>query len=78
LPGAELAAAVQLAERLRQAVAASTSPTGSGLTLSAGVAHWNPGAETTKSLLKRADEALYRAKGEGRNRVLCAEPPATE
>ncbi|PTU72931.1 GGDEF domain-containing protein [Pseudomonas mangrovi] len=78
LPGAELDAAVQLAERLRQAVAASISPTGSGLTLSAGVAHWNPGAETTKSLLKRADEALYRAKGEGRNRVLCAEPPATE
>lgn len=78
LPGAELDAALQLAERLRQAVAASISPTGSTLTLSAGVAHWRAGAESAKGLLKRADEALYRAKGEGRNRVLCAQPPATE
>ena len=76
LPGAPLEVALQVAERLRQTVEASVSPTGSGLTLSAGVAYWSAGAESVKALLKRADEALYRAKGEGRNRVICADSAA--
>lgn len=76
LPGAELEAALQVAERLRQTLAASHSPTGGPVTLSAGVAQWRGGDESAKALLKRADEALYRAKAEGRNRVLSAEAPA--
>ena len=36
-----------------------------------GIAAWRAG-ESTDALMKRVDEALYRAKREGRNRV-CAE-----
>jgi PleD family two-component response regulator len=39
------------------------------LTASFGVAQWRPG-ETPGSLLQRADKLLYRAKAEGRNRIV--------
>ena len=42
-----------------------------GQTFSSGVAMWN-GTETAEELIARADEALYRAKGSGRNCVLVA------
>lgn len=38
-----------------------------GQTASAGIAEWNPGEDVT-AFLHRADEAMYRAKREGRNR----------
>ncbi|GAB3065889.1 diguanylate cyclase [Stenotrophomonas tumulicola] len=41
---------------------------------SAGLAQWRKG-DTPESLLQRADEALYAAKGLGRNRVQAAEAP---
>lgn len=40
-----------------------------GYTVSAGVATMDPGVAGIEGLLKRADEALYRAKAAGRNRV---------
>ncbi|RJQ29300.1 MAG: diguanylate cyclase [Peptococcaceae bacterium] len=40
-----------------------------GVTLSAGVADYSVKDMSESDLLKRADEALYRAKGEGKNRV---------
>lgn len=43
-----------------------------GLTVSIGVAERRPG-EAAGDLLRRADEALYRAKAEGRNRYVVAE-----
>jgi diguanylate cyclase (GGDEF)-like protein len=59
------------AERVCRAVEAagygSIAP-GLTLTVSIGVAAWNPG-EDTVALLGRADAALYRAKANGRNRV---------
>ncbi len=44
-------------------------------TLSIGVAEADPG-DTEDSLLKRADEALYRVKQTGRNNVIVADKPA--
>jgi diguanylate cyclase (GGDEF)-like protein/PAS domain S-box-containing protein len=73
LPGADLAGAHKLAERLRQAVESMRVPDAEGepvrITVSIGVASFNPETATFDALLKRADEALYRAKRHGRNRV---------
>lgn len=65
-----LAGALNLAERLRGAIAAIERPDGH-LTASFGVAEHRRG-ESIMVLLDRADEALLRAKHSGRNRV-CAE-----
>ncbi|MEQ1772090.1 MAG: diguanylate cyclase, partial [Devosia sp.] len=40
------------------------------VTISIGVASTEGADDTTESLLKRADEALYEAKRGGRNRVI--------
>lgn len=64
----------RLAERLRVQIA-SLFPDESlrrGLTASIGVASLPGDADDADSLLKAADEALYRAKGSGRNRVIVA------
>ena len=64
--GLDAAAAGQLAERIRAAVAAALS----GVTISIGIAT-RPGdrEESAAALIARADAALYRAKHLGRNRV---------
>jgi diguanylate cyclase (GGDEF)-like protein len=62
---------VEAAERIRAAVEAATSPGSHGpvsVTISAGLAELKPD-DTLDTLLSRADEALYRAKRQGRNRV---------
>jgi PleD family two-component response regulator len=43
-----------------------------GQTCSIGVAQWD-GAETTSSLIERADAALYEAKAAGRNLTVAAD-----
>lgn len=65
-----LASAIELAERLRSAIAGIARPDGN-VTASFGVAEHRAG-ESIMALLDRADEALLRAKHSGRNRV-CAE-----
>jgi diguanylate cyclase (GGDEF)-like protein len=40
-------------------------------TVSIGIAQWD-GQESQQALIQRADEALYRAKSAGRNRLYCA------
>jgi diguanylate cyclase (GGDEF)-like protein len=61
----------QVAERLRQGIGELGHETSAGpltVTLSIGVAALGTG-DTASSMLRRADEALYRAKRGGRNRV---------
>ncbi|RPJ71264.1 MAG: diguanylate cyclase [Acidobacteria bacterium] len=74
-PGLDSAGLVGLADRLRVLVERSDVPLASGerlgLTISLGVAEAVPG-DTTDTLLARVDAALYRAKGQGKNRVAAA------
>ncbi len=76
LPNTPLSQAVQVAERLRAAMAYTESPNGIPVTVSLGVTHWPRDGETVAQALKEADQALYRAKDNGRNRVEPV-PPAT-
>jgi diguanylate cyclase (GGDEF)-like protein len=70
LPGAGPEQALQIAERMREAVAASG--TGAGVTASAGVATYPAHAGDAESLVRAADEALYRSKRGGRDRSTVA------
>jgi diguanylate cyclase len=77
LPRTDAVAAAQLAEQLRADIARSrlvVRNRGQDLgkvTISIGIAELQPG-ETTENCFRRADEALFRAKDEGRNRVVAA------
>jgi diguanylate cyclase (GGDEF)-like protein len=75
LPGADIAEAAEVAERLRRAVEElrivhAAVPSGH-VTVSIGVASLVPGAgETAEQLIEVADAALYAAKHRGRNTVM--------
>ncbi len=76
MPDTDLAVGSGVAERLRREVADYPFEVSGGnisleLTCSIGVTMSNQG-EKSDSLLKRADEALYQAKRDGRNRVVTA------
>ena len=70
LPGADEEGAALLAERVRAALAARSIPGVRGLrvTASFGVAEYARGSDT-EQLVAAADQALYRAKRSGKNRV---------
>jgi diguanylate cyclase (GGDEF)-like protein len=77
LPRTDLAGAMAVAEKMRQAVndlyiPHAGNPTGI-VTISAGVAAFAPsrGGRAAQDLLAAADEALYAAKTSGRDRVRC-------
>ncbi|WP_223669888.1 sensor domain-containing diguanylate cyclase [Kangiella shandongensis] len=75
LPQANLNNAYQVAERLRTGAEALTfgdKDKPFNVTISLGVAEFNQ-EETMDRLIDRADDALYRAKAQGRNRTLKAE-----
>ncbi|MBB5191332.1 diguanylate cyclase (GGDEF)-like protein [Silvimonas terrae] len=75
LYGASQAEARAISERLRALVEANTIRIGDGLTsytMSGGLAHWSP-EESLQELTLRADNALYEAKGAGRNRIVVSQ-----
>ncbi|MGZ8397658.1 MAG: sensor domain-containing diguanylate cyclase [Gemmatimonadales bacterium] len=63
--------ALQLAERIRERVAAEEF-VGGKVTISGGIAEFPHHGSTAEAVISSADEALYEAKREGRNRVVCA------
>ncbi len=77
MPETDLAVASMVAERLRRRIASEPFAIEQGLTslnvtISVGIAGMNAPNETAAAILKRADQALYRAKRDGRNRVVDA------
>lgn len=68
LPETGLADAARLAERLRAAIAAHVFPVVGHKTASFGVSEISV-EEGSDDLMRRVDQALYRAKDKGRNRV---------
>lgn len=73
LPGLSLPLAFEIAERLRQRVAAHPMPGAGHITISLGVAHWPGSDDDLNVVLKQADQALYEAKRRGRNRTVQAD-----
>jgi diguanylate cyclase (GGDEF)-like protein len=71
LPGSNLKGAEQVAERIRRIVYEKAFVDIYTISVSVGVAEYQAG-ETITELMTRADEALYQAKGDGRNRVRCS------
>ena len=71
---APLVSLVDLAERIRVAVEKGIrieeAPEGFTVTVSIGVADMSAADQNIDAIIKRADDALYRAKKEGRNRVI--------
>ena len=75
MPGASLAAAERVAERIRLHVSGSPFRVAGGkelltVTISIGVAASLGENDKPEALLKRADEAVYEAKTSGRNKVI--------
>ncbi|HAC62012.1 MAG TPA: GGDEF domain-containing protein [Cyanothece sp. UBA12306] len=78
LPEASLENTKQRAEQLRQGVKnLDLDPCNQVLTISLGVACFPDHGSSKQILLKTADQALYQAKREGRDRVVCYQIPET-
>ncbi|MGH6823378.1 MAG: diguanylate cyclase, partial [Methylocella sp.] len=72
MPGTGLHEGLEIAERIRAAIASETFTLAAGghpiaVTVSAGLAE--RAGDSSAALLRRADRALYRSKQDGRNRV---------
>ena len=74
LPKADLEGAVQVAERLRAAIEAHKIA-GVKVTASFGVSQFEQGLADPPSFVEKADQALYKAKETGRNRVVASPKP---
>jgi diguanylate cyclase (GGDEF)-like protein len=71
-PEADLFICARIAEKLRSLIENHTWPEHLNLTASLGIASMNK-RESSSSLINRADEALYKAKEQGRNRVVVSQ-----
>ena len=75
MPETDLAVATMVAERLRRRIASEPFAIQQGarsldVTISIGIAALAGAGDNAAAILKRADTALYRAKRDGRNRVV--------
>jgi two-component system cell cycle response regulator len=75
MPETDMAVAAMVAERLRRRIAAEPFAIHEGarsipVTISIGIAALRGADDNAAGVLKRADQALYRAKRDGRNRVV--------
>ncbi|KWI26319.1 GGDEF domain-containing protein [Burkholderia stagnalis] len=74
LPQVALDTARSIGERIRAAIAGAPFEAGIGkpieVTVSVGVSEFGRDGETIDAMLRKADERLYRAKHQGRNRVV--------
>jgi len=74
MPDLDLVRALQVGERLRASIAGDVFAVGPGrplqVTASVGLATLEGWDDTPGNLIKRADQAMYAAKREGRNRVM--------
>lgn len=75
MPDTDIGVATMVAERIRRRVAGDHFAINNGqksieVTISIGIAARSTPEDTAAMILKRADEALYRAKRDGRNRVV--------
>lgn len=77
MPETRLNGALSAAEKVRSLMESIEHPLVGKVTASFGVAEYCP-EEYMGSLLKRVDNALYRAKEEGRNRVEYSDPSANK
>jgi len=75
MPETDVAVAAIVAERIRRRIAGEPFAIRSGtaaldVTISVGIAALSGVSDTPAAIIKRADQALYRAKRDGRNRVV--------
>ncbi len=75
MPETDMAVATMVAERIRRRIASEPFAIQQGVrklevTISIGIAAIGASGDTAAAILKRADCALYRAKRDGRNRVV--------
>lgn len=68
LPSTRLDRAMEVGERIRARVANAGLPF--ALTVSIGIAAGEPGIDVPEAVFERADQALYRAKAGGRDRIV--------
>ncbi len=69
MPNTAAAQALEVAEAIRETVAHRISPTGEPITLSLGIAVFPTHSDSAETAFGYADEALYRSKAGGRNRI---------